>query len=328
MFLSFIVPVFNTEEYLAQCLDSLLAQDIADYEILCVDDGSTDDSAAILDAYAHSHSNLLVIHQPNSGVAAARNAGLSAARGKYIWFVDSDDLIRENVLSMLVRRLEETDCDLLEIGGYQFVRTLSDEEKAMGSQLPDNVPGPGSVVWRSLIRREFLQRHDLRFRHPELTHGEDGQFMYELSMENPRVASLDAPLYFYRLRSGSAETAASDQSRLRRMQSHAEVAIIMGKLRRRPHRCQNRRPADGHRVERPLRRRGFSDAAGTSRTGQPGQAGVVPHEKSSPGTADPLLYDRPGGLHRQDLRLALYAPAQALGLRRHAPVAPSAFSLT
>lgn len=230
MFLSFIVPVFNTEEYLAQCLDSLLAQDIADYEILCVDDGSTDDSAAILDAYAHSHSNLLVIHQPNSGVAAARNAGLSAARGKYIWFVDSDDLIRENVLSMLVRRLEETDCDLLEIGGYQFLRTLSDEEKAMGSQLPDNVPGPGSVVWRSLIRREFLLRHDLRFRHPELTHGEDGQFMYELSMENPRVASLDAPLYFYRLRSGSAETAASDQSRLRRMRSHAEVAIIMGKL--------------------------------------------------------------------------------------------------
>lgn len=228
MFLSFIVPVFNTERYLPQCLNSLLAQDIADYEILCVDDGSTDGSAAILDDYARSHPNLVVIHQPNSGVATARNTGLAAARGQYIWFVDSDDLIRENVLSPLARTLEETDCDLLEIGGYQFVEDLSDEEKAMGKALPDNVPGPGSVVWRSVIRREFLLRHNLCFRHPELTHGEDGQFMYELSMEKPRTASLDEPLYFYRLRAGSAETAASAHSRLRRLQSHVAVAKIMG----------------------------------------------------------------------------------------------------
>lgn len=230
MFLSFIVPVYNTESYLSQCLHSLLAQDIVDYEIICVNDGSTDGSADILASYARSHSNLVVIHQPNSGVATARNAGLAAARGQYIWFVDSDDLIRENTLSMLARTLEETDCDLLEIGGYQFVQTLSDEEKAMGKGLPDNVPGPGSVVWRSLIRREFLLSRHLNFRHPELTHGEDGQFMYELSMENPSVAVLDEPLYFYRLRSGSAETAASDHSRLRRLQSHVAVARIMGQF--------------------------------------------------------------------------------------------------
>lgn len=232
MFLSFIVPVYNTESYLSQCLHSLLAQDSGDYEIICVNDGSTDGSAAILASYAERHANLRVIHQPNSGVAAARNAGLSAARGQYIWFVDSDDLIRENCLSHLARTVEETPCDLLEIGGYQFVEDLSDEERAMAARhaLPDNVPGPGSVVWRSLIRREFLICRDLNFRHPELTHGEDGQFMYELSMEKPRVASLDEPLYFYRIRSGSAETAASYQSRLRRMRSHAAVASIMGQF--------------------------------------------------------------------------------------------------
>lgn len=230
MFLSFIVPVFNTKEYLSQCLDSLLAQDISDYEIICVNDGSTDGSSDILASYARSHPNLVVIHQPNSGVAAARNTGLASARGQYIWFVDSDDLIRENTLSMLARALEETDCDLLEIGGYQFVETLSAEEQAMGAELPDNVPGPGSVVWRSLIRREFLLCRNLNFRHPELTHGEDGQFMYELSMENPKVAELDEPLYFYRLRAGSAETAASYQSRLKRLKSLASVARIMGQI--------------------------------------------------------------------------------------------------
>lgn len=232
MFLSFIVPVFNTETYLSQCLDSLLAQDSGDYEIICVNDGSTDGSPAILASYAEGHANLRVIHQPNSGVAAARNTGLDAARGRYIWFVDSDDLIRENCLSHLARTLKETPCDLLEIGGYQFVETLSDEERAMAArhELPDNVPGPGSVVWRSLIRRDFLICRNLNFRHPELTHGEDGQFMFELSREKPVVAELDESLYFYRLRSGSAETAVSYSSRLRRMQSHAAVAKIMGAL--------------------------------------------------------------------------------------------------
>ena len=230
MFLSFIVPVFNTEAYLSQCLDSLLAQAPGDYEIICVNDGSTDGSADILASYARSHPNLVVIHQPNSGVAAARNTGLAAARGRYIWFVDSDDLIRENALSMLARALNEKDCDLLEIGGYQFRDALSEEEKAMGAELPDNVPGPGSVVWRSLIRREFLLSRGLSFRHPELTHGEDGQFMFELSMEKPKVAALDEPLYFYRLRSDSAETAAGFHSRLRRLHSHVAVARIMGQL--------------------------------------------------------------------------------------------------
>lgn len=230
MLFSFIVPVFNTEPYLPLCLDSLLAQDMDDYEIICVNDGSTDGSAEILASYARNHANLLVLHQPNSGVAAARNTGLAAARGRYIWFVDSDDLIRGNVLSLLARTLAETDCDLLEIGGYQFVDTLSEEEMAPGAVLPDNVPGPGSVVWRSLIRREFLLSHNLNFRHPELTHGEDGQFMYELSTQKPTVAALDEPLYFYRLRSDSAETAASFPSRLRRLRSHVAVARIMGRV--------------------------------------------------------------------------------------------------
>lgn len=230
MFLSFIVPVFNTEAYLPQCLHSLLEQDLGDYEIICVNDGSTDGSAGILDDYARRYPNLVVLHQPNSGVAAARNTGLAAARGEYIWFVDSDDLIRENVLSLLARTLAQTDCDLLEIGGYQFEDTLTEEALAPGAVLPDNVPGPGSVVWRSLIRRDFLLRHKLNFRHPELTHGEDGQLMYELSTQKPRVASLDMPLYFYRLRSGSAETAKSFPSRLRRLQSHVAVARIMGRI--------------------------------------------------------------------------------------------------
>lgn len=92
MFLSIIVPVYNGEQYLKACLDSLLAQDISpkEYQILCINDGSTDASGSILAAYSAYNPNILVLQQPNSGVVAARNAGLKAASGDYIWFVDAD----------------------------------------------------------------------------------------------------------------------------------------------------------------------------------------------------------------------------------------------
>lgn len=232
MFLSIIVPVFNTEAYLPACLHSLLRQDISpeDYEILCVNDGSTDGSAAVIAACAAEHPNVRLLEQPNSGVAAARNRGLGAARGDYVWFVDSDDLIQENVLSRLRRAVTDRNCDLLYIGAYQFHGTLTGEEvsRARSGALPDNGPGAGSVVWRSLIRLQFLRAQDMTFRHPELTHGEDGQFMYELALLSPRTADFAEPVYFYRLRSGSAETSASPENRRRKLRSHIAVAKIMG----------------------------------------------------------------------------------------------------
>ena len=101
MFLSMIIPVYNTEKYLAECLDSCLAQDFPydDYEIICVNDGSKDGSLDILRSYEARYPNIIVIDQPNGGVSAARNAGLDAARGDYIWFIDADDFIQESVLA-------------------------------------------------------------------------------------------------------------------------------------------------------------------------------------------------------------------------------------
>lgn len=229
MFLSFIVPVYNALPYLEECLRSLLEQDISDYEIICVDDGSTDASGAILDAFAAAHSKIVPIHQKNSGVAIARNTGLAAAKGDYIWFVDADDFLQPNVLARLWSAIAETGCDQLVVGGFQFAEALTPEQVALRQErsLPDNVPGPGAVVWRSLIRRAFLSEHGVRFRHPELTHGEDGQFLYELSLEQPSRAEIPDTVYFYRIRPGSAETAAGRENQRRKLRSHIAVARIM-----------------------------------------------------------------------------------------------------
>ena len=231
MFLSIIVPVYNAQHYLQECLHSLLTQDIpeTDYEVICINDGSTDDSSKILAQFAAEHSNLLIIDQENSGVVTARNVGLSHARGDYIWFVDADDLIAVNVLARLRGVIAEADCDRLVVDGYQFEQVLTSQQQALARQgnLPDNVPGPDAVVWRSLIRRSFLLRHGVNFRHPELTHGEDGQFMYELSMESPQCLEIGDTVYFYRIRPGSAETADSAQAQARKLRSHIAVSSIM-----------------------------------------------------------------------------------------------------
>lgn len=231
MFLSMIVPVYNGETYLASCLDSLLGQDIPaeEYEIICIDDGSVDSSASILDRYAGAHPNLQVIHRENDGVATARNRGVDDARGDYIWFVDCDDLIAPNCLAGLKSTAESTHCDRLIVGAYQFTDELTeDETKLLGTaSLPANAPWYDSVVWRCLIRRDFLEENALSFRYPELTHGEDGLYMYELTACAPRDAQTESVLYLYRVHSGSAETSASTAALMKRLCSHMRIAQIM-----------------------------------------------------------------------------------------------------
>ena len=122
MTLSIVVPVYNVEPYLTKCIDSLLQQDIppTEYEIILVDDGSTDDSGDLCDEYAVNYGNIRVIHQPNGGLSAARNAGVAAAEGKYIQFVDSDDYLNANILAGIIGQMERQSLDILRIN-YQNV---------------------------------------------------------------------------------------------------------------------------------------------------------------------------------------------------------------
>ena len=140
--LSFIVPVYNVAPYLRKCVDSLLAQDYEDYEIILIDDGSTDESGAICDEYAASSLSaagtspfseadhfiipIRVLHQPNTGLSAARNSGIRAANGAYLCFVDSDDYWEENVLGGLMKQVERENLDVLRFD-YQNVRTIDAE---------------------------------------------------------------------------------------------------------------------------------------------------------------------------------------------------------
>ena len=113
--ISVIVPVYNVSAYLPECLDSILSQDYEKLEVILIDDGSTDDSGAICDAYAQRDNRIRVIHQNNGGAAAAKNAGLRAAAGEYLSFADSDDFLEPGAYAYMMSLLKEN-------GGYRPVR--------------------------------------------------------------------------------------------------------------------------------------------------------------------------------------------------------------
>ena len=110
--ISVIMPVYNVEEFLVACMESLVNQTFRDYEIIAVDDGSTDASAEILDSYARQYDFIRVIHKKNEGQAKARNLAIQQARGEYLSFIDSDDFVKPEFLEKLYRACEETGADI------------------------------------------------------------------------------------------------------------------------------------------------------------------------------------------------------------------------
>lgn len=175
---SVIIPVYNVASYLAKCLDSLLSQTLKGVEIICVDDGSTDESPHILDDYARKDSRIQVIHQKNAGAGAARNCGLDMAVGEYVFFLDPDDFCRRGMLRALYRRATKTEADIVVSGrviydgegdhivGYRgldadlWLRRQPFSAQDISRKI---FAFSKNVAWDKLFRREFILRQGIRF---------------------------------------------------------------------------------------------------------------------------------------------------------------------
>lgn len=205
MFLSIIIPVYNCEEYLSDCLDSCLEQDIPfdEYEIICINDGSTDGSGEILKEYSDKNTNIRVFTQQNKGVSAARNIGLDNAKGEYIMFLDGDDLIRTNCLQGLKKTLGEKPCARLKMGAY-----MGDSDDAERFKInPDDSKLSKltlfEVLWMSVLQRSLIEEQKLRFVEG-ITHHEDELFLTDFQNVSSEVIEYPANIYFYRRSSGTA----------------------------------------------------------------------------------------------------------------------------
>ncbi len=202
---SIIVPVYNVENYLRQCMDSIIGQTHTNIEIICINDGSTDHCGAVLDQYASQDRRITIITQPNRGLSAARNAGLKRANGKYILFVDSDDWLHPQTVAELYRQISKFAADIC-VYGFR----CSHENK---SNLPLNYYGllPDSTftyeqisekifgwvsVWSKMYRRRFICRHNLTF--PEGLIFEDVIFHVRSFVYASKICQLNRSLYYYR----------------------------------------------------------------------------------------------------------------------------------
>lgn len=205
LLISIIIPVYKVEPYLRECIDSIVKQPFNDYEVILIDDGSTDGSPAICDDYARRFPQLLVIHQKNAGVSAARNAGLDIAKGEWIWFVDADDMIMNG---QMLENLLEIKADLIMFGYQELL-----DNKIVGTATYDDCKDMTKdrfleshvsyFVWNMLFRRDIIEKYHLRFTEG-VRMGEDLEFQYKYLIHSQHPISLSTQLYIYRKREGSA----------------------------------------------------------------------------------------------------------------------------
>lgn len=209
--ISCVIPVYNASRYLRECLDSLRGQTFENWEAICVDDGSTDDTATILDEYAATDVRFRVIHQGNAGAWAARNAALKIAKGEWITFVDADDVLNKHWFEIGLNIAEKTQADLVRLGRHYgreipagFADRPADEEcvvlgGAVAAAWMWDTMAAGGFLWRCFIRRDVIGDLEL----PQLNVKEDSVWLLGLAQRVKRVAEGRFVGYFYRATEGS-----------------------------------------------------------------------------------------------------------------------------
>ena len=193
---SCIIPVYNTEKYLPRCIESVLAQTFVDWEMLLIDEGSTDASGSICDEYAAKDERIRVFHKENGGISSARNVGLNYAQGEWIFFVDSDDSLPKTSLESLLSR--SSDANII-VGGFFFVfggdkivETLK-EPKFISRDLDRKIPTAYmATVWGKLFKRKICPMFDERVRFAE-----DTLFILSCVRETDRIKLVDDTVYTY-----------------------------------------------------------------------------------------------------------------------------------
>ena len=254
MKLSIIVPVYGVAKYLPKCVDSLLAQDISNYEIVLVDDGSPDECPQICDEYSTKYSNIKVVHQVNAGLSAARNSGVSIAEGDYILFVDSDDYLQPNTLGTLLEQAVRDNLDVLRFR-YQNVKESGEvfvPHEGMKTDYNDYSSNPtdglsflNERMWVQCYVVQFLVRREIVLQE-QFTPGiyfEDTDWTPRMLLRTKRVASTDLVVYNYLWREGSITLSQKDIAKMRK-QLQDKLALI-GKLNMLGNRVANRRWFDG-----------------------------------------------------------------------------------
>ena len=201
---SIIVPIYKVEDYIRECIDSILAQTYSDFELILVDDGSPDNCGRICDDYAKGDNRIKVVHKVNGGISSARNAGLEVAKGEWIMHVDGDDWIEPDMIESLIQAAQVTGADLVfgdfmkygPFAGYFKLPTWSiDKRESMSNYIAYMM----TTIWGSIAKRSLYADHSLKS--PEgISYCEDFHLIVRLCHFAKKVVNVHRPFYHYRYR--------------------------------------------------------------------------------------------------------------------------------
>lgn len=229
--ISVIVPVYNVEKFLPRCVDSILAQTYSNLEILLVDDGSKDASGTICDEYAAKDTRIRAIHKENGGLSSARNAGIDAAKGEYLAFVDSDDWIEPDSYAHMLGMLKKYDAKLACAGRYDVDGKTEEKTVGLCPKKEECIPAEEMVgrifLWDNcdssacdkLYHRSLFDT----FRYPEGKVCEDVPTTYKIVLQAEHVVMCDKPIYNYYHRPGSISTAKNITEKTFHFSQHTAV---------------------------------------------------------------------------------------------------------
>lgn len=206
--ISVLVPVYNVEKYLEQCLDSICAQTMKDIEIICIDDGSTDNSGKILDNYAIADSRIRVIHKENSGYGKSMNVGLRHAEGQYIAIVESDDFVEKDMLERLYMAAQKSNADIIR---GRYYRYYAGQDKL--GKLHEGIPYEQNVtveecpkllevaetIWTGLYKASYLKEKKIMFHETEGASFQDISFALQCWLHGGTAYFIDVPVIHYRI---------------------------------------------------------------------------------------------------------------------------------
>ena len=208
--ISVIIPIYKVEDYLCECIDSVLEQTYQNLEVILVDDGSPDNCGVICDDYATKDPRIKVVHKENGGLSDARNAGLGVSTGDYIWFVDSDDWISQDAFPIIFSEIENEDFEML---GFSY-QDYNDENETFGLTSASNMISMSNgleyiehngyfepTAWAYIYKRSFLQQHGLKFK-VGMIH-EDDHFNLRAFSVVRKIKKINKVLYYYRRREGT-----------------------------------------------------------------------------------------------------------------------------
>lgn len=211
--ISILVPVYNVEKYLGACIDSILEQTFTDFEVICMDDGSTDSSGYILDEYAVKDARVKVVHKANSGYGHTMNEAVSRASGRYIGIVESDDTVEKDMYQTLYNYITQYDLDFVKTDHYATWDNVDGTRKKQKIKLTDDVAMYNRVLnpneelqsyllqkftWNALYKREFLENNHIKYNETPGASFQDNGFWFQTFYWAKRVMFLDMAFYNYR----------------------------------------------------------------------------------------------------------------------------------